>query len=97
LAAHAKLRQVDAGLDGEAGVRQDATLIVDLEIIHVSSVSVDFRANGMAGTVNEVVAESGVLDVSADSAINFPPCNGATLRDGVLNRFHTEISRLANG
>src|SRR5271168_2724406 len=36
-------RQVDAGLDGEAGVGQDLALVVGFEVVEMSAGAVEFR------------------------------------------------------
>src|SRR5882672_12551175 len=54
LAAHSELRQVNTGLDREAGIGQDAALVVDLKIVHVGAISMNFGADRMAGAVNEI-------------------------------------------
>src|SRR5437588_3395807 len=47
-AAHAEFRQIDSGLDGEAGVGHELALVLGLEVIHVGAVGVYGGADGMA-------------------------------------------------
>src|SRR5262249_49843595 len=51
LAADAELGEVDARLDGEAGARQDAALLVGLQVVHVGAVAVDLLADRVPGAV----------------------------------------------
>ena len=44
-AAHAKLGEVNAGLDRKAGVREDLPLVVDFKIVHVGAIRVNFGAD----------------------------------------------------
>src|SRR5882672_7991435 len=55
-AAYSELRQINPGLDREAGIGQDAALVVDLEVVHIGAVSVNFGADRMARAMNKVVA-----------------------------------------
>src|SRR5262249_34762370 len=96
-AAHAKLRQINTRLNRKAGVRQNTALVVDFKVIHVCAIGVNFGADGVACSVNEIVAESCIFDVRAHSPVNFPARNRATLGDGVLNSFHAQVTRLADG
>src|ERR1039457_2214678 len=68
--AHAEIRQVNAGFDGEAGEGADAPHVVVLEIIHVGAVAVHFDADGVAGTMGEVLAESGLPDDTAGGVVH---------------------------
>jgi len=62
-AAYAELAgEIEAGFDGEAGVGEDETLVVGLEIIKVRAVAVKFGADVVTGAVGERVAEAGVAD-----------------------------------
>src|SRR5579864_7393607 len=72
LAAHAKLRQINAGLDREAGVGKNLPLVVNLEVVHVRSVSMDFGADGMSRAMNEIISVSRLLDVSTRRPVHFP-------------------------
>ena len=42
LAPHAELRQINTRLDGKAGARQDESLLVRFQVIHVGAVAMDF-------------------------------------------------------
>ena len=88
LAAHSELRQVNAGLDREARIRQDATLVVDLKIVHIGAIRVNFGADRMAGAVNKIVAVAGLLDVRSHRAIHFPASNGPPGGNAIQYGFH---------
>jgi len=96
-AAHPKLGQINSRLDGKTRIGQDAALVVNFQIIHVGAVSVDFGGDGVAGAVNEVISEPGVLDVRTNRAVNLPTGNGAILLDGFLNGLHTHVAGVAHG
>src|SRR5262249_5202311 len=72
LAADAELRQVDPWLDGEAGARQDAALLVGLQVVHVGAVAVDLLTDRVAGAVAEVFAVAGRLDHRPGRLIHLP-------------------------
>src|SRR5882757_9887831 len=59
-AAHAKLRQVNAGLNREAGVGKNLPLVVDLKVVHIGPVGVDVGADGVSCPMNEIVAVAGL-------------------------------------
>src|SRR5262249_31973450 len=71
-AAHAKFRKVNPGFDGKTAVRQNQPLVVDLEIIHVGAVGMDFGPDGMPGAVHELSTESSLGDVVAHRIIHLP-------------------------
>src|SRR5260370_29910996 len=63
LAANAEApRQVDARLDGEAGVAQVAAHVVRLEVVVVHAVAVGAPAEVVAGAAQEAVAAAGAHD-----------------------------------
>src|SRR5271154_3260097 len=53
-------RQVDAGLDAEAGVGQNLALVVSFEVIEMRAGAVELGGDVVAGAMGEIVAESGV-------------------------------------
>src|SRR5262245_14634983 len=68
---HAKLRQVDPRLDGEAGPGHDATVVARFEAVDVGAVAVHFLADVVAGTVREFVAVTGLVDHRSRGVIDF--------------------------
>src|SRR6266567_3557528 len=71
-AAHAKLRQVDAGLNGEAGVGKNLPLVVNFKVVHVGPVGMDVGADGMSGAMDKIIAVARLLNMPAGGAIDFP-------------------------
>src|SRR5262245_45461966 len=76
LAADAELRQVDPRLDGEAGARQDAALLVSFQVVHVGAVAVRLLADRVPGAVAEVLAVAGLLDHVAGGSVHLPALEG---------------------
>ena len=71
-AANAEFLQIDSGLDREAGVRQQKTLVVGLEVVEVRAVTVQFRADVVAGAVGEIFRVAGVTDDGASRIVCLP-------------------------
>src|SRR4051794_40991007 len=71
LAANAKLRQIDAGLNREAGVGKNLPLVVNLKVVHVGAVGVDVGADGMSRAMDEIVAVTSFCNMSTSGPINF--------------------------
>src|SRR5579864_759659 len=94
LAAHAKLRQINAGLDREAGVGKNLPLVMNLEVVHVGSVSMNIGADGMSGAMNEIVAVPGLLNVSPCSPVDFPSRDAASRADRVKHGLHSRVARI---
>src|SRR3954465_14600600 len=65
LTAHAELGQINAGLDGEAGVGDDLAVVLGLEIVHVSAGGVDLDSDGVPGAVRKILAVAFSGDVVA--------------------------------
>src|SRR5258706_10847761 len=95
-AAHAKLRQINTGLDGETRVGQDATFVMDFEIVHVGAVRVHLCADRMAGPVNEIVSVPSFLDVSPHRAVHFPSGNRTPGSHRIQYRFRSDVAALAD-
>src|SRR6202008_4099883 len=95
-AAYSKLRQVDAGLDREAGVGKNLPLIVNLQIVHVGPIRMDVGADGMSGAVNKIIAVAGFLDMPASGAVHFPAGNASSRLDGGQYGLHPDIARVAH-
>src|SRR5271165_2912666 len=96
LAAHAKLRQVDAGLDGEAGVGKNLPLVMNFEIVHVGAVGMDVGADGMSRSMNKIIAVAGFLNVAAGGAIDFPSGDAAAAVNGVEHRLYAGVAGVAH-
>ena len=79
-AAHAELGKINARLDGETGIWQDAALIVDLKIIHVRAVRMNFGGDRVPGAMDKILPVTLVLDVITDCAIDLPSGNRLALQ-----------------
>ena len=98
LAADAEVAgEVDAGLDGEAGVGEQEALVVGLEVIEVGAVAVEGDFDIVAGAVGEEVAEAGVADDGAGGVVGLPAGDGAALGVGALDGFDGGIAGVADG
>src|SRR5258708_6249531 len=95
-AAHAKLRQVDAGLNREAGVGKDLPLVVNFKVVHVGPVGMDVGADGMSRAMNEIVAVAGLRNMPASHAIHFPSRDAAAGVDTVEHGLHAGVARIAD-
>ena len=73
--AHAKFGQVDAGLDGEAGVGQDAALVVSFKIVEVRAGTVNLVRDVVAGAMGEEVAKAGGANDGAGCIIGLEAAN----------------------
>ena len=68
--------EVEAGLDGEAGVGQDEALVVSFEVVEVGSAAVEFGADVVAGAMGEEVGETGGTDDVAGGVVCLPAYDG---------------------
>src|SRR5450432_708039 len=96
LAAHAKLRQVDAGLNREAGVGKNLPLVVDLKVVHVGPIGMDVGTDGMSRAVNEIVAIPGLGDMPASGAVHFPSGDTAAGVDAIEHGLDAGVARVAD-
>src|SRR5581483_7734850 len=74
-AAHAELGQIDAGLDGEAGVGQDLAIVLGLQIIKVRAVAVNVAGDGVPGAMDKVLPPAFRLNEVAHRLVHFPAVN----------------------
>ncbi len=96
-AADAELGEVDAGLDGEAGVGQDAAVVVGFEVVEVGAGAVDFVGDVVAGAVGEVVGETGGADDGAGSVVGFEAADGAAFSEGLFDGGDGGVAGVADG
>jgi hypothetical protein len=78
LAPDPELIEINPWLDGETRLAQDRTFFVGLEVVHVGAVAVNFLADVMPNTVNEVVAIPGIIDHAAARGVNLPRLQGTS-------------------
>src|SRR5262249_35882264 len=76
LAANAELGQVDAGLDRKARAREDETLLVRLEVVHVGPGAVRFLADAVARPAAERRPVAGLVNDVAGGGVDFPAAQG---------------------
>src|SRR5262249_970299 len=96
LAAYAELRQVDAGLDGEAGVGDDLAVVLGLEVVHVGAGGVDLDPDRVPGAMRKIFSVTFRGDVVARRLVHFPAADAALGREGVLYDFDTGIASAAH-
>ena len=89
--------EIDAGLDGEAGVGEKEALVVGLEVVEVGAVAVEGDFDVVAGAVGEVIAEAGFADDGAGGIIGLPAGDGALLGVGALDDFDSSVAGIAHG
>ena len=96
-AADAELGEVDAGLYGEAGVGQDAALVVGFEVVEVGAVAVEFGGDVVASAVREEVCEARVADDRAGGVVGFVACDGVIRAEGLLDAGDGGVAGVADG
>ena len=96
-AAHAELGQVDAGLDGEAGVGQQKAHVVGFEIVEVRAGAVNLVGDVVAGAMDEVLAEAGFADDGAGRIVGLKAADGAVFGEGRCNGGDGGVARAADG
>ena len=89
--------KIDAGLDREAGVRQQQPLVVGFEIIQVGSVAMQVDFNIVARAVGEPLAKTGRANDVACGVIGLPAWDRATLGIGALHDLDRGIAGIAHG
>src|SRR5271163_3577418 len=94
--AYTEFRQIDARFDRKTGVGQNATLIVNFQVVHVGAVGMHFGSDGMPSAMDKVIAEARFFDVISSGPIYFPPAHVASAADAFLNHFHSGVARVAN-
>ena len=96
-AADAELGEVDAGLDGEAGVGENAALVVGFEVVEVRAGAVDFVGDVVAGAVGEVLGETGGADDGAGGIVGFESADGAASGKSLLDGGDGGVAGVADG
>src|SRR5258708_6805894 len=87
LAAHAKLRQVNARLNGKAGVGDDFAVVLGFKVIHVGAVAMHVYADGMPRAVRKILRVTCIGDVLARGLVHFPTGNAPLAGKGFHNFF----------
>ena len=95
-AADAEVGEVDAGLDGEAGVWQDLADIMSFEVVEVCAGAVDFVSDVVAGAMGEVVGETGGANNGACGIISLEPADCAAFGEGLLDGADRRVARIAD-
>ena len=90
------IRQVDPGLDGEAGSRQQATLILGLQIIDISAIPVDLLADRVPRAVQKPLSIPGGPDHLPTYLIHFPAAGEIPIGSPAAHEGEGLISRLAD-
>src|ERR1039458_7659075 len=75
-AADAELRQINAGLDGEAGEGQDAAFVVGFEVVEVGAATMKLGADVVAGAGREMLAETGTANDGAGRVVRLKAGDG---------------------
>ena len=96
-AADAELGEIDAGLDGEAGVGQDAAIVVGFEVVEVCAGAVNLLGDVVAGAVGKELGESGGLDNGAGGIVGFEAADGEVLGEGLFNGGDGSVAGVADG
>src|SRR5579863_136950 len=96
LRANTKFGQIDAGLDGETGSRNDPALVVRLKVIHISAGAVDLLADGVAGAMNEVITEAAILNIGSGGIIHFKTVQGLATLDSTLDTLDGAIASVTH-
>ena len=92
-----ELRQIDAGLNGEAGVRQNAALVVRFKIIKVRAGAVNFVGDVVAGAMGKILAEARLANDRARRIVSFESTDGAVGSKGLLDDGDGGVARVAHG
>ena len=96
LATDTELGLVDAGLDRKASSRQDQSLLVSLEIVHVCPVAVDFLADVMAGAMDEELAVSRLCNHLTAGVVHLPTLQRSSLGEGGADARHRGVAGLSH-
>ena len=97
LAADAELGEVDAGLDGEAGVGQKLAHVVGLEVVKVRAGAVNLVGDVVAGAVGEELGKAGRADDGAGGVVGLEAADGAVLGEGLLDGVDGGVAGVADG
>src|SRR6478609_10383857 len=93
LAPHAELVLIDAGLNREAGPRQEEPVFTRFQAVHVGAVAVNFLADVVAGAMDELRAISGLFDHRASCVINLPARDRFSLGESLHDDGDARIPR----
>ena len=96
-AADAELRQIDAGLDRETGVGQEAALVVGFQVVEVRAGAVNLVGDVVAGAVGEVLGEAGGANYGAGGIVGLEAADGAVLGEGLLDGGDGGVAGVADG
>ncbi len=96
LGPDAEAGQVDAGLDREAGPRDEAPLVVRFEVVHVGAGAVHLGADRVAGAVKEVLAEAPLADRTAGRVVHLEAAQQAAGAYALLDKLHGAVARLGH-
>src|ERR1700686_954980 len=90
--AHAKLRQVNARLNREAGVRDDLAVVLGFQVVHVGAVAMHVHADGVPRAVGEVLRVTGIVYELARCLVYFPTGNTPLAGEGFLDFLDPRIA-----
>ncbi len=96
LGANSEFREIDAGLDGEAGAGDDPALVVRLQVVHVGAGAMHLFADRVTGAMDEVLAESPILNIGPGGVIDLEAVNDFATRDGGLDTLDGAIAGVAH-
>src|SRR5271157_2608556 len=96
LAAHAELRQIDAGLDGEAGVGQQEALIVGFKIIKMRAGAVQLLGDVVTRAMGKEIAETGCADHRPRRIVGLVAANRPALGKGRLHGGDGRVAGVAH-
>ncbi len=94
-AAHAKILEINSGLNGKAGGGNDLPIIAGLKIVHVGAVAVDVLADGMSVAVDEKIAVALALDDVSRRVIHLVAVDDSALAHRPLHETDGRVARLS--
>src|SRR5262249_42736077 len=93
LAADSELGQVNPRLNRETGPRHHPSFLARLQVVHVGAVAMRLLPDGVAGTMDEVLSITGLVDDRARGVIHLPPLEGSLPGKGLFHAVEPRVTR----
>src|SRR5580698_5423443 len=94
--ANTKFRKVHARFDGETSAGDHPALVVRFEVIHIGARAMHLFADGVAGTMDEIIPESLILNIGPGGVINLESVKNFAASDRSLHALDGAIAGIAH-